>query len=62
MSGDTSIRRISIAEQADAAAWRTVHLGGIETNPHPQGTDDAAAWQAAYERFLLLHSSGEASA
>lgn len=59
---DTSIRRVTIAEQADAAAQRTVQLGGIEPNPHPQGTEDAAAWQAAYERFLLLHSSGEVSA
>lgn len=51
------VRPISIAEQAAAAARKTVEAQEVEPNPHPEHTDAARAWQAAYERYLLLYSS-----
>jgi hypothetical protein len=58
---DASIRRVTIAEQADAAARRTAQTGELERNPH-EGTQDSGEWKRAYERYLLLHTSGEVSA
>lgn len=58
---DLSIRRTTIAEQADAAARRFVQTHTPEQNPH-EGTPDAPVWKAAFERFLLLHSLPEAEA
>ena len=58
---DTSIRRVTIAEQADLAARRAAETGEVEPNPH-QDTADQGEWQRAYERFLVLHSTGEVSA
>lgn len=58
MSYDTSIRRVTIAEQADLAARRTAETGEIQPNPH-EGTQHATEWKCAYERFLLLHTLPE---
>lgn len=59
---DTAIRKITVTEHADAAAQRTAATGEIVPNPHVQGTPEYAEWKAAFERFLLLHSTGEVSA
>lgn len=53
---DCAIRPITIAEQADAAARRTVQTGEVQPNPHPEGTDAHRQWKAAFERLLLAHS------
>lgn len=58
---DPSIRRVTIAEQANLAAQRTAQTGEIERNPH-EGTPDAGEWQRAYERYLLLHTMPESEA
>jgi hypothetical protein len=55
---DTSIRRVSLAEQAEAAARRFVETGEPEPNPH-KGTDDEQPWRSLYERWLLALTADE---
>lgn len=52
MSADTSIRPVTVAEQAEAAARRFVESGEPEQNPH-KGTPAEAKWRSSYERWLL---------
>ena len=59
---DPVISRQAIAADADAAAQRAVQFGAPQQNPHESGTEAHACWKAAYERYLLLHSTGETSA
>lgn len=54
---DPIIIRQAIAEDADRAAQRCVLTGVNQENPHERGTDAQADWQAAYERYLVLHSA-----
>ncbi len=56
---EESIRRQTIAEEADAAAQRTVASAVLEPNPY-FGLDDERAWKSAYERYLLKYSAPEA--
>jgi hypothetical protein len=60
---DTSIRRVTLAEQAEAAARRYLHTGEREPNPHA-GTDDERAYQLALDRWLhaliVPHAEGSA--
>jgi hypothetical protein len=56
------IQPIGIAESADLAARRCVETGEAQPNPHERGTDEFKQWKAAYERFLLRHSSPESEA
>ena len=55
---DTPIRPITVAEQAEAAARRTVETGEREPNPH-QGTANEQRWRSGYERWLLQLSAVE---
>lgn len=52
--------REAIAQDADMAAQRAVFTGLEQPNPHPNGSDAAAAWKASYERSLQWHSAPEA--
>lgn len=54
---ETVTSRQAIAEDADRAAQRCVQTGIAQLNPHLYGTEAAAAWKCAYERFLVLHSA-----
>ncbi len=56
---DEIISREAIARQADAAAQRSVAVGAIEANPHAPNTAASRIWAAAFNRYLLLHSSVE---
>jgi hypothetical protein len=56
---DTSIRRVSISDQARAAAWRFVQTGEPQENPHA-GTPEAQVWRSAYEVQILALSAGVA--
>lgn len=59
------ISREVIASAADKAAreYAQAPQGSPEpVNPYPCGSDAAAVWRAAFQRFLLLHSTGEVSA
>lgn len=61
------LSREAIARHAEAAAARfaAAPTGAAEpANPHPIGSDAAAAWKACFERYLLAHTApeGEASA
>lgn len=56
---DLPIRRITIAEQADLAAWRFAETGEPEINPH-EGTEDGPVWRAAFLRQLLRHTAPQA--
>jgi hypothetical protein len=47
---DFSIRPITLAEQAEAAARRFSATGEHEPNPHA-GTAQEAAWEAAFARI-----------
>lgn len=55
--GEPIVLRELIAQQADEAARRFVTTGRNEWNPYVLGTDAHAAWKAAFERYLLLHSA-----
>lgn len=56
---DLSIRRISIAEQADRAAQRAAETGETQPNPHTPGTPEHRLWQCAFERQLQRHACPE---
>lgn len=59
------ITREEIARQADEAARRFAQAPrGAEppANPHPAGSDAAAAWDASFQRQLLWHSAPDAEA
>lgn len=58
MSTDTSIRRVTIAEQAEAAARLFMETGTPQPNPHA-GTADEQAWRSVYERWILALSAHE---
>jgi hypothetical protein len=58
---DHNIRKLTVAEQAQAAARRTVDSGVIEENPHV-GTQDGPDWKSAYERYMLQFSAPDAEA
>lgn len=49
---DTSIRPVTIAEQAEAAARRFMETGEQQGNPHA-GTPHEQAWRSAYEVQIL---------
>lgn len=53
---DLSIRLLTLAEEAEAAARRFVDTGEPQDNPH-RGTPDEQAWRSAYERWLLQLSA-----
>ena len=57
---DPILSRESIAQDADVAAQRAVATELEQPNPHPIGSDAAAAWDACYLRFLLRYSVPEA--
>lgn len=61
---DEIISRDAIAREAEAAAIRSVASGRCEPNKYAAGTVAARVWDAAFQRFLLLHScpSAEGSA
>jgi hypothetical protein len=54
--------RTQVCQQADEAAREAVRTQRIPVNPFPIGSDAAAAWKTCFERYLLLHSTGEVSA
>lgn len=56
---DSAIRRMTIAEEADAAARRTVETGELERNPYPKDSAEYRAWRASFERSLLVHTAPE---
>lgn len=56
------VSRQMIARIADEAARVMVETGRRPVNPYPVGSDAAAAFRAALERYLLLHSAPEAQA
>lgn len=58
---DESTRRICIAQQAEAAARKQLDTGEPQPNPH-RGTENESVFQAAFDRFLHLLSTGESSA
>lgn len=51
------LTREAIAADADLAAQRAAASGVEQPNPHPLGSDAAAAWHTCYCRYLLLHSA-----
>jgi hypothetical protein len=53
------VSRQEIAADADAAAQRYVITGVEQDCPYVSGTEASREWRAAYQRYLLLHSSGE---
>jgi hypothetical protein len=55
---DTSIRRVTIAEQAQLAAAKFMETGEKPDNPHA-GTADEQAWRSAFERWLLALSAAD---
>lgn len=55
---DLSIRRMTIAEEAQAAARRFIQTKDAEPNPYV-GTDDEQVWRSAFERHLLALSAPE---
>lgn len=61
---DFSIRRVTIAEQAEAAARRFIETGERQDNPH-RGTPDERTWQFLFLRWcdaIQLAECTEASA
>ena len=54
--------RQQIAADAEVAAQRAVQYGVEQPCPHPPGTEAHAVWAAAYARYVVLYSTGEASA
>lgn len=56
MSTDASIRRISIAEQAEAAARLFMETGSPQANPHA-GMAGEQVWRSVYERWCLALSA-----
>jgi hypothetical protein len=58
---DTTIRPITIGEQAEQAARRFVATGEPEPNPHA-GTDQEQRWRSCYERWLLQLTAPDAEA
>src|SRR4051812_8718655 len=56
---DHSIRPITIAEQAHLAAQRHAETGEAQTNPHPQGSEDALRWDACFRRAVVHYVSPE---
>lgn len=57
------VPREQIAQQADIAARAFAQAApgsAPPANPYPPGSDAAAAWQASFQRFLLLHSAPSA--
>lgn len=54
------VSREAIAKDADLAAQRAATSGVDQPNPHPIGSDAAAAWNSAYCRYLLWHSNPQA--
>lgn len=59
------VPRQVIADAADQAAREYAQApkgAPCPVNPYPIGSDAAAVWRAAFQRFLLLHSTGEVSA
>lgn len=56
MSTDTSIRPITIAEQAEAAARRFVETGEPITNPHA-GTEHEQKFRSLADRWCLALSA-----
>lgn len=53
---DFSIRRVTLAEQAEAAARRYLETGERPENPHA-GTADETPWRHAFEVWLLALSA-----
>jgi hypothetical protein len=53
------LSRQAIAEDADRAAQRYVLTGVEQDCPYVSGTEAHREWRAAYQRYLLLHSSLE---
>lgn len=52
--------RAVIAQAADAAARDFAHAPKgvpVPVNPYPIGSDAAACWRAAFQRYLLLHTA-----
>ena len=56
------ISRQELAADAEVAAQRAVQFGVEQPNPHEPGTEAHAVWAAAYARYVVLYSTGEASA
>lgn len=56
------VSRAKVCQHADEAARISVQTQQLQTNPYPVGSDAAAAWKVCFERYLLLHSTGEVSA
>lgn len=50
------LEREFVTDQGREAARLFASNRGTNTNPHPTGSDAAAAWQAAFQRYLLLYS------
>ena len=59
---DPVISRQQLAADAEAAAQRAVQYGVEQPNPHEPGTEAHAVWGASYARYVVLYSTGEASA
>ena len=54
--------RQQIAADAEVAAQRAVQFGVEQPCPHEPGTEAHAVWAASYARYVVLYSTGEASA
>jgi hypothetical protein len=54
------LEREKVTDAARDAARLFATNRGPDTNPHPVGSDAAAAWQAAFQRYLLLYTAPEA--
>lgn len=57
MSDENIFNPEAIAREADAAAMRSAASGRCEPNPHAAGTVAARVWDAAFQRYLVLHSA-----
>lgn len=55
---DTSIRRVTIAEQARTAAARLMETGEAQENPHA-GTDQEQIWRSSFDRWVLALSAAQ---
>jgi len=54
--------REHISEQARTAARSFAQSGRRPPNPYPFGSAAAAAWQASFERWLLVETAPDAQA
>lgn len=54
------LTREAIARDAESAARHAAATGVTPANPHPIASDAAAAWKAAFERYLQAYSAPEA--